>query len=356
VQPTLLAAGAIRRFARIGLLAAVLGISAVAAGVAQPSAPYKLLVTKNVGGDYGRFDYVYADPAARRLYVARIGPQGQMSVFDLDTLASVGAIAETTAHGAVVDQATHHGFASSKPVAMWDSPSLQPIKTIDVQGEPDAIAGDPFDGRIYILSHSQPNATVIDAKDGTVLGTIDLGGEPEQMVSDGRGRLYVDLENKAAIAVIDAKTMQVTARYDLAGKAGECAGLAIDAKNGILFAACRDPQVMAVVRAADGKILATLPIGNDSDGAVFNPNTMEAFSAQIDGTLSIVKEESPTTFSLEQTLQTKAGAKTLTLDPKTNRIVLITADFTPPPSPPPGQRPGRPQMVPGSFTILEVGR
>ena len=212
-----------------------------------------------------------------------------------------------------------------------------------MHGDPDAIAGDPYDRRIFILSHSAPNATVLDAGSGSVLGTIDLGGEPEQAVSDGRGRLFVDLENEAAIAVVDVRAMKVSARYHLTGTAAECAGLAIDAQNGILFASCREPRVMVVVRAADGKILATFPIGDDSDGAVFNPNTMEAFSAQIDGTLSIVKEHSPTTFSLEQTLHTKAGAKTLTLDPKTNRIFLITGDFTPPP---PGQR--RPRMVPRS--------
>lgn len=324
--------------------------------MAQSAGPYKVLLTKTVGGDQGLFDYVYADADARRLYIARIGPAGVMTVFDLDTLAPAGRIAEMTAHGAVVDQATHHGFASSKPVTMWDSRSLQLIRTIDVQGSPDAIAGDPFNGRIYVLSHSAPNATVIDAKDGTVVGTIDLGGAPEQMVSDGNGRLYVDIEDKGNIAVVDAKTLTVVAHYDLAGKGGECAGLAIDRKNGILFASCRDPQTMVVLNAADGKILATLPIGSRTDGAAFNPNTMEAFSAQADGTLSIVKEESPTKFSLEQTLQTKAGAKTLTLDSKTNRLVLITADFTPPPPPAPGQPAGRAPMVPGSFSILVVGK
>ena len=339
-----------------GILAALLAFSIPAVSPAQGTGPYKVLVAKTVGGDQGRFDYVYADAIARRLYVARIGPSGVMSVYDLDTLAPVGSIAETTAHGAAVDQATHHGFASSKPVTMWDSQSLQLIKTIAVEGNPDAIFGDSFGSRIYILSHEAPNVTVIDAKDGTVLGTIDLGGEPEQMVSDGNGRLYVDLEDKGAIAVVDAKTMTVTARYDLAGKGGTCAGLAIDRKNGILFASCRDPQTMVVLNAADGKILATLPIGSGSDGAAFNPSTMEAFSAQADGTLSIVKEESPAKFSLEQTLQTKPAAKTLTLDTKTNHIVLITADFTPAPPPAPGQRPGRPQMVPGSFSILVVGK
>ena len=108
---------------------------------------------------------------------------------------------------------------------------LKTIKTIDVKGGPDGILFDPFNSRVYILSHSAPNATVIDAKDGSVVGTIDLGGAPEQAVSDGKGHIYVDIEDKDNIAVVDAKTMTVTAHYDIAGKGGTCAGLAMDVKN-----------------------------------------------------------------------------------------------------------------------------
>ena len=342
-------------FLRLVIAITVIGFSSVPAGMAKSSASYKVLMTKTVGGE-GGFDYVYADADARRLYVPRSGPAGAVSVFDLDTLASAGSIPKTNAHGVVVDAKTQHGFASSKPVAMWDSTSLAFVKTIDIGGGPDGIALDSFSDRVYIMSHSAPNATVIDAKDGSVAGTIDLGGAPEEAVSDGRGHLYVNIEDKANIAVVDTKTLTVTAHYDLAGKGGTCAGLALDRKNGILFTACRNPQAMVVLNASDGRILAALPIGSGNDAAEFNPNTMEAFSSQADGTLAIVKEDSPTAFSLEQTVRTKAGAKTLTIDTKTNHILLITADFTPPPAPAPGERPGRPQMVPGSFSILVVGK
>jgi DNA-binding beta-propeller fold protein YncE len=347
------AAGEIRRL--VPILAAVLALLPASAIVAQGSGPYKVLLTKTIGGD-GGFDYVYADVNARRLYVPRSGESGAVNVLDLDTLATVGSIPKTSAHGAVVDEKTHHGFASSKPVTMWDSKSLGFIKTIDVQGGPDGITADSFNDRIYIMSHSAPNATVIDAKDGSVVGTIDLGGAPEESASDGNGHLYVNIEDKANIAVVDTKTLTVTAHYDLGGKGGTCAGLALDRKNGILFTACRNPQTIVVLNAADGRILATFPIGSGNDDAAFNPRTMEAYSSQADGTLAIVKEESPTTFSLEQTVRTKAGAKTLTLDPKTDRVLLITADFTPPPAAAPGERPGRPQMVPGTFSILVVGK
>jgi hypothetical protein len=340
---------------RVSLMLVVVAAMMPFSSLAQQAGPYKVLQTAKVGGE-GGFDYVYADEVGRRLYIPRSGPAGQIAVFDLDTLKPVGEIANASAHGVAVDVKSQHGFGSSKPVVMWDAKTLATIKTIDVQGGPDGIMGDPFNGRVYVFSHGAPNATVLDAKDGSIVGTIDLGGAPEQAVSDGKGHLFVDLEDKGSIAVVDAKTLKVTATYDLQGKGGTCAGLAMDVKNNILFAACRSPQTMVILNAGDGKIIDTLPIGGGTDGAVFNPKTMEAFSSQGDGTLTIVKENSPTSFVVEQTLQTMPRAKTLTLDGKTNRLLLITAEFTPAPAPPPGGRPGRGQMVPGSFSILVVGK
>jgi uncharacterized protein YjiK len=151
--------------------------------------------------------------------------------------------------------------------------------------------------------------------------------------------------------------MKVTGHYDLAGKGGQCAGLAMDVKNEILFVACRKPAMMVIMTARDGKIIDALPLGAGTDGAVFNPKTMEAFSSQGDGTLTVVKENSPTSFVVEQTVTTPVRAKTLTLDSKTNQIVLITAEYGPPPAtPPPGGRAGRGQMVPDTFSIVVVGK
>lgn len=336
-------------------LAAMVTVAVVPALAQKASAPYKILTTAKVGGE-GGFDYVSADSTARKLYIARSGTGGRITVFDLDTLKPAGEVPSVSAHGVAVDEKSGHAFATSKPVAMFDAKTLAPIKTIDVQGNPDGLLGDPALGRIYILSHSAPNVTVLDAKDGSIAGTIDLGGAPEQAVLDGKGHLYVDLEDKGSIAVVDTKTMAVTAHYDISSKGGTCAGLAMEVKNNILFAACRNPQTMVILSAADGKILETLPIGMGSDGAVFNSKTMEAFSSQGDGTLTIIKENSPTSFVVEQTVQTPPRSKTLTLDTKTNRIVLITAEFTPAPPAAPGARPGRGQMVPDSFSILVVGK
>src|ERR1039458_3589760 len=271
-------------------------------GLAQQG-PYKVLKSARVGGD-GGFDYVYADADGRRLYIPRTGNPARVTVFNLDTQESVGEIANTNAHGAAVDPKSGHGFASSKPVAMWDTKTLALIKTIDVQGGPDGILFDPFNQRVWVFSHGAPNATVINAVDGSVVGTVDLGGAPEQAVTDGKGHLYVDLEDKDKIAVVDAVALKATGTYDLAGKGGGPGGLAFDVKNHILFATCHDPATMVVLHSDEGKILATLPIGAGTDGATFNPKTMEAFSSNGDGTLSVIKENSPTSFVVEQNLPT----------------------------------------------------
>lgn len=340
-------------------LVVLAGIAMLAAMQAQPASgdgPYHVLKTVKVGGE-GGFDYVYADADGRRLYIARSGPTPRITVFNLDTLETAGEIPGASAHGAAVDPKSHHGFATSKPVVMWDTKTLQVIKNINVEGGPDGLLFDPFNQRVYIFSHRAPNATVIDSKDGSVLGTIDLGGAPEQAATDDKGHIYVDIEDKGNIAVVDAKTMKVTAHYDLQGKGGVCAGLTLDAKNHVLFASCRNPQTMVMLNAEDGKILDTLPIGQGTDGAVFNPKTMEAFSSQGDGTLTIIKENSPTSFAVEQNLTTMRTAKTLTLDSKTGHILLIAAEFGPAPTPPPaGGRGGRGQIVAGSFSILMVGK
>ncbi|MGD1070190.1 MAG: hypothetical protein ABSB15_08625 [Bryobacteraceae bacterium] len=346
------------------LCLALAGIVMAAFPGSAQTGPYKVLKTAKTGGA-GGFDYVFADSQGRRLYVPRTGASPRIAVFNLDTIEPAGEIPSVSAHGAVVSPKTHHGFGSSKPVAMFDSKTLAPIKTIDVQGNPDGILYDPFNDRVWILSHSAPNATVINAADGSIAGTVDLGGAPEEAVSDLKGHLYVDIEDKANVAVVDTRTLMVTAHYDLQGKGATCAGLALDVKNHILFAACRNPQNMVILDANDGKIIDTLPIGRGTDGAVFNPKTMEAFSSQGDGTLTIVKENSPTSFVVEQNLETMVGAKTLSLDQKTNHILLIAAEYGPAPeapvTPPPGgarggRGGGRGQMLPDSFSILVVGK
>lgn len=341
-----------RRFCFGFALAA--GILAIT--ISAQEGPYKVLKTNKVGGA-GGYDYVFADSAARKLYIARTGPMSRITIYDLDTLEPAGEMASTNLHGVLVDPKNNHGFASSKPILMFDAKTMMPIKKIEVQGDPDGMMFDPSDERIYVLSHSMPYVTAIDTKEGTVIGTVDIGGMPEQAASDGKGHIYIDVEDKDNIAVIDAKKLMVTAHYDVSSKGGTCAGLAIDAKNQILFATCRNPATMVILSAKDGKILETLPIGALSDGCLFNPKTMEAFSSQNDGTLTVVKENSPTSFSIEQTVKTMLGARTSSLDTKTGHILMVGAEFgQPTPPKEPGGRGGRAQIIPNTLTLVMVGK
>jgi len=327
----------------------------VALAALAQSGSYSVTKTVKVGGE-GGYDYVYADVDGRRLYVPRPGQAGaRVTVFNLDTLEPVGEIPKANARGAAVDPKSGHGFVSSKPVVMFDSKTLATIKTIDVQGNPDGIMFDPFNQRVWIFSHAAPNATVIDAKTGAIAGTVDLGGAPEQAASDGKGHIWVDIEDKDNIAAVDAAKLTVTTHFDLKGKCGGPGGLGLDAKNHILFATCHEPATMAIVNADDGKVISTLPIGTGTDGGGFNPNTMEAFSSNGEGTLSVIKENSPTEFVVEQNVKTMPRARTMTVDTKTNHVVLIGAEFGPPAPGATGYA-ARGQIKPETFSILVVGK
>jgi glutamine cyclotransferase len=324
------------------------------------TAPYKVVATTQLMGN-GGIDYVYADSDGRRVYV----PRGANTyVFDLDSHNYVGTITNVGGHGVAIDTKTHHGVSSSSPPSLFDTETLQKIKSVEVQSRPDGILFEPFTGKVLILSHGSPSITLIDPKDGTVAGTIDVGGAMEQAQSDGQGKLYVDVEDESKIAVVDMKTLKVITKYDLGDKGDGPSGLGLDAKNHILFAMCHS-QNCVVLGADDGKILASLPIGNGTDGGGFNPNTMEAFSSQGDGTLSIIKESSPTSFAVEQNVATKQGGKTCSLDSKNNQIIVVctermpkVAQAAPATNAPPvgGQRRGGGRGGPGNLEVLWVGR
>jgi DNA-binding beta-propeller fold protein YncE len=365
------------------ILVVVLAIAALALIAQAPDStgPYRVLKMAKVGGE-GGWDYIYADSAGRRLYIPRRGSQAaaatdtkaattavptRLSIYDLDTIELVKEIEGIGGNGAAVDPKSGHGFTSSRPVSMFDTKTMALIKTIDVApAAPDGIYFDPFNQRVYVFSHPTKDATVIDSKDGTVLGTIDLGGVPEQGVGDGAGMLYVVMQDSpGSVTAVDVKTMKAVAHYPLGDK-GRCNGLALDVKNKVLFAACassgnppaQPPQpTMVILSASDGKILANLPLAGGSDGAAFNPSTMEAFSTHGNGTLTVIKEKSPTSFEVEQNLQTMNGARTITFDSKTNHILTMSQERGPAPNPPPaGGRGGMGPAVPGSFTIVVVGK
>ena len=353
--------------------AVAIGIVSLAmVALSQEAGPYKVLKTAKVGGE-GGWDYIYADAAGRRLYVPRRGTpesgvETRLTIFNLDTLEPVGVIPDVGGQGTAVDPQSGHGFTSSRPISMFDTKTMKLIKTIDAAPEarPDGIYFDHFNERVYVFSHPTKDATVIDAKDGKVLGTIDLGGTPEQGVADGKGMLYVVMQDMpGSVTAVDVKTMKAVAHYPFGDKS-RCNGLALDAKNHVLFAACASSgnpsaqpaqPMMVILSAKNGKIITTLPLAGGSDGAVFNPSTMEAFSTHGNGTLTIVKENSPTSFEVEQNLQTMNGARTIAFDSKANHIFTMSQERGPAPPPPPGGGRG-PQgtPVPGSFAILMIGK
>jgi DNA-binding beta-propeller fold protein YncE len=326
---------------------------------AYADGPYHILRTVAAGGE-GGFDYIVADAQGRRLYIARSGKENpRLLAYDLDSLKQVGELAGISAHGAVVDPSNHHGFASSKPLTMFDSTNTTTLKSIAVDGNPDGLTLDAGAHRVYVLSHSAPNITAINTADGSIAGTVNLDAAVEETASDGKGHLYVALEDKDSVGVVDAKTMTVAARYPLSGQGGTPAGLALDPKTRVLFVACRNPAVMVMMNADTGAILTTLPIGMQNDGVLFNPATKEVLAATGDGHLTVIKEDGPKKFSVEQTLTTQPGARTIALDRKTNRIFLMTADYGPVPADAPPPQPGRiarGPMLPGSFRIIEIGR
>jgi DNA-binding beta-propeller fold protein YncE len=374
-----------QRFFPISALAMALGAPALPAQQPTTDGPYKVLQRAKVGGEGGT-DYIIADVAGRRIYIPRSGSRavaatdstparemvpGRITAYNIETLAPIGEVhvdGPSGGQGAVVDPKSGHGFSSSNPITMFDTKTLAVIKTIDPgTARPDGILFDSFNERVYVFSHPTKNATVIDAKDGTVVGTIDLGGVPEEGVVDGKGTLYVVMQDaEGSVTKVDVKTMKATAHFPFGDKGGSCNGLALDAKHHVLFAACArsgNPPaqparpMMVILSSDDGHIITSLPLAGGSDGAVFNPNTMEAFSSHSNGTLTIVKEKSATSFEVEQNLQTMPGARTLTLDSKTARIFVMSVERGPAPPPPPGGgRGSQGAAVPGSFTILMIGK
>ena len=307
------------------MLAAALGLSAIL-GLAQiapaddiAAKPYKILATTQIPAA-GGIDYVTADSVNRRVYVAC---GNAVSVFDLDTYKLAGTLANASGHGVAIDPENHTGLVSGNPATFFNTKTLEAIKTVPAPGA-DGYIFDAPTHHFFILSHRAPNLLVVDSKDGSIVGKVEAIGPDganaavEQGVTDGEGHLYFDVANAHHIAVVDAKTLKVTGHFDLGEKGNGPAGLAIDTKNHILFAMCRGGSggtpTCVILSAVDGKIITTLPLAGSSDGAVFNPRTMEAFSSHGNGTLSVIKENSPTEFVVEETVKTKAGGKTCTLD------------------------------------------
>jgi YVTN family beta-propeller protein len=323
---------------------------AMAALAAAPG--YKLLTKIKIGG-LGRWDYVYVDSPARRLYVSH---GGQTEAVDLDSEKLVGTIPNTTGvHGIAIASEFGRGFTSnggSNNVTIFDLKTLQAISTVSTGMNPDAIVYEPVSKRVFTLNGRSKDSTAIDAKTGEVVAaSIPVNGKPEFAQADGKGNIYFNNEDSSEVYAIDGKTATVTKHYSIA-PCDSPSGLAIDTKKHRLFSVCEN-KLIVVSDPDAGKVLASLPIGPGADGVAFDDGYAFASSGG-DGTITVVGE-SGGKYEVAETVQTQRGARTIGADPKTHKLYLPDAEMGPPPPDKDGKK-QRPQPLPDSFAILVVGR
>jgi YVTN family beta-propeller protein len=314
------------------------------------STQYQLKAKFVLGGE-GGWDYLTFDPAGKRLFVAR---GTRVSVIDPYKGSLIGEITNTSGvHGVALAQELGKGFTSNgrdNTVTVFDLKTLLAIETIKVPGDgPDAIYYDAVSKRVFTFNGRSKDATIIDATTDAVAGTIPLGGKPEFPAGDGRGMLFVNIEDTSEIASIDARKGVVANRWKLA-PCEEPSGLSMDARQHRLFAVCHN-KMMAVVNSQTGAVVTTVPIGQGTDASAFDPGTSLAFSSNSDGTLDVIHEDGPDKYTVLQNAATQAGARTMALDTIDHDVYLVTADFDMVPAAVAGQ-PARRTMKPGTFTLL----
>ena len=328
-----------RRLLILGLLPAMLAMAA-------PTG-YHLLGDVKIGGE-GGWDYLTVDSAARRLYVSHAT---HVAVVDVDAGKVVGDIPDTQGvHGIALAPELNRGFTSNgraNSVTIFDLKTLKAIGQVVTGENPDSIRYDAVSGRVFTFNGRSNNSTAIDARTGKVAGTIALGGKPEFSVADGKGMVFVNIEDTSEVVAIDTAKLSVAKRYSLSPCDGP-SGLAIDTKNRRLFSVCGN-RLMAVSDPDSGKVLATPAIGQGSDGAAFDPATGYAFSSNGDGTLTIVQQAGGKWDVLEN-IATERGARTIALDDKTHKLYLPTARTAP------AQGGGRATYLPDTFKVLVIGK
>ena len=328
-----------RRLLILGLLPAMLAMAA-------PTG-YHILGEVKIGGE-GGWDYLTVDSAAHRLYVSHAT---HVAVVDVDSGKVVGDIPDTQGvHGIALAPELNKGFTSNgraNNVTIFDLKTLKAIGQVPTGENPDSIRYDAVSGRVFTFNGRSNNSTAIDAKTGKVAGTIALGGKPEFSVADGKGMVFVNIEDKNEVVAIDAAKLSVAKRYSLSPCDGP-SGLAIDTKSRRLFSVCSN-RLMAVSDPDSGKVLATPAIGQGSDGAAFDPGTGYAFSSNGDGTLTVVQQAGGKWEVLEN-IATERGARTIALDDKTHKLYLPTARTAP------SQGGGRATYLPDTFKVLIIGK
>jgi DNA-binding beta-propeller fold protein YncE len=328
-------------------------VLAVATAVAAAGPGYHVIKTYRLGGE-GGWDYLTLDSASRHLYISHAT---RVEVIDADSGKAVGEIADTPGvHGVALDTAAGRGFVSNGregTVSIFDMRTLKTLNKVKVGDNPDAILYDPASKRVFTFNGRSHDATALDAAKGEVVGTIKLDGKPEFAVSDGKGGVFVNIEDKSELVSFDPYKLVVKARWPLA-PCEEPSGLAMDHKNRRLFSGC--DKLMAIVDADSGKVVSTLPICDGVDATAYDDETHLAFASCHDGKMTVIREESPDEFSVAETVTTQEGARTMALDPKTHNVFTVTAKFGPPPAPTADRPHPRPTILPDSFVVLVMGR
>jgi DNA-binding beta-propeller fold protein YncE len=333
-------------------------LTAATAGwaVAQAQTPsgYHLLNKHLIGGE-GGWDYLALDGASRLLYVTH---SAAVEILNVDTGVKGEPITGLQGvHGVAFAPKRNRGYISNgrgNSVTVFDLATHKVLEEVPSSGQnPDAIMYDAFSDRVFTFNGRSASATAIDAATDKVAGTVDLGGKPEFAVTDGRGAIFVNIEDKSEIVVFDAKSLAVKTRWSIAPGEGP-SGLAIDLMNKRLFSVC--DKLMVVSDYENGKVVTTVPIGDGPDAVRFDPGTGLVFSSNGDGTMTVVKQESADKYSVLENVTTAPRARTMELDPKTHRVFLVTAEFGPAPAPTPEQPRPRPTIVPGTFQVLEFGK
>jgi DNA-binding beta-propeller fold protein YncE len=318
---------------------------------ASAQAGYGVIARYEIGGA-GGWDYLSIDGKRHRLYVSR---GDHVQVVDTVSGKVSGDLPGTAGvHGVAIAGDLGLGFTSNgraDSVTVFDLDTLAVIDTVKVTGaNPDAILYEPFSKRVLTFNGRSANVTAIDAKTRKVVGTLVVSGKPEFAVSDERGRVFVNIEDRNTLAVIDMATFTVSKEWPL-GSCDSPTGLAIDRGRNRLFSVCQNRK-MIVVDAGSGKVVQELAIGAEVDGAEFDSRLGLAFSSNGEGTVTVVKGDEADRFSVVETVATQKRARTIALDSATHRIYLPTASFGPAPAPTPAQPSPRASMLPGSFVIL----
>ncbi len=333
----------------------LLALFVLAAAFAQSG--YHQIKKISIGGE-GGWDYLIADAKGGRVYVSH---GTEVEVVDSKKGEVVGKITGLHGvHGIALADEFHRGFISngqSGGVTIFDLKTLAKIgDDVPAGTNPDSIVYDPASKRVFAFNGRSSNATAIDAEKGTVAGTVALEGKPEFAASDGRGHVYVNIEDKGSVFEIDSKKLTVENKWSIA-PCEDPSGMAIDAKNHRIFSGCGN-QMVAIIDADSGKVIATPAIARGIDATAFDPGTGMLFNScgAGDGVLSVIHEDSPDKFTLVENVKTQRGARTMALDTKTHSVYLSVADFGTPAAPPPGGGRARPSIVPGSFSLLEFGR